>query len=145
MTDHTRAVRLTATALDFTLTPEERLELEMHRAECVICRQVDLDLRSDAEALRRLPRRDASTQLWQTIADAAWRGEQPRSRTGLILLVAAILMLAMAIGGGIAASQWLERDDGVTQRTDGAPNADYPSAVEARLVEDLMISILNSE
>ncbi|MEO5987002.1 MAG: nucleoside hydrolase, partial [Candidatus Limnocylindria bacterium] len=34
---------------------------------------------------------------------------------------------------------------GATQRTDGAPNAKYLSAVDAPLVENLMISILNAE
>ena len=131
MTDHTRAVRLAATALDFDLTPEERAELELHRAECVRCRQTDDDFRADAAALRRLPHRDAPSQLRHTVAEAAWREAQPhRSRTGLVLLVAAILMLAMAIGGGLAASQWLRRDDGATGPTPtvGSLRSDLPLA-----------------
>jgi hypothetical protein len=113
MADHTRAARLAATALDFDLTSEERVELELHRAECVRCRQIEDDFRTDAAALHGLPRRDAPSQLRRAVGEAAWREAQPhRSRTGLILLVAAILMLAMAIGGGLAASQWLRRDEG---------------------------------
>jgi len=131
MTDHTRAARLAATALDFDLTPEERAELELHRAECIRCRQIENDFRTDAAALHSLPHRDAPSQLRQAVADAAWREAQPhRSRTGLILLVAAILMLAMAIGGGLAASQWLRRDDGATGPTPtlGSLDSDLPFA-----------------
>lgn len=131
MTDHTRAVRLAATALDFDLTPEERVELELHRGECVRCRQIEDDFRTDAAALRTLPRRDAPSQLRQSVADAAWREAVPhRSHTGLVLLVAAILMLAMAIGGGLAAGQWLQRDDDATRPTPtlGPLPADLPLA-----------------
>jgi len=116
MSDHTRAARLAATALDFDLTPGERVELDLHRAECARCRQIDNDFRADAAILHRLPRLDAHSQLRQAVAAAAWQEEVPhRNRTGLILLVAAILMLAMAVGGGIAANQWLQRDDDATQ------------------------------
>jgi len=38
-----------------------------------------------------------------------------------------------------------EPTSGATQRTDGTPNANYLSAVDAHLVEDLMIWILNAE
>jgi len=129
MSDHTRAARLAATALDFDLTPGERVELDLHRAECVRCRQIDDDFRADAAVLHRLPRLDAPSQLRQAVAEAAWQEEVPhRNRTGLILLVAAILMLAMAVGGGIAASQWLQRDDDATQPipTFGPLPADLP-------------------
>ncbi len=130
MSDHTRAVRLAATALDFDLAPEERAELELHRRDCVGCRQIDDAFRADAAALRRLPRRDAPSHLRLTVADAAWRKEEPhRSRTGLVLLVAAVLMLAMAIGGGIAAGQWLQRDDGATSAAPTlGPLSDLPLA-----------------
>ena len=91
MSDHTRAARLAATALDFDLTPGERVELDLHRAECARCRQIDNDFRADAAILHRLPRLDAHSQLRQAVAAAAWQEEVPhRNRTGLILLVAAI-------------------------------------------------------
>lgn len=116
MSDHSRAARLAAAALDFDVTPGERAELDLHRAECARCRQIDNDFRADAAILHQLPRLDAPSQLRRAVAAAAWQVEVPyRSRTGLILLVAAILMLAMAVGGGIAASQWLQRDDDATQ------------------------------
>lgn len=119
MTDHRRATQLFAAELDFDLTSEERLELGRHLEECASCRQIEVDLRTDAAGLRGLPRTDAPGRLRQTVADAAWQEAVPhRSRAGLILLVAAVLMmLALAIGGGLAASQWLQRDEDSTRPT----------------------------
>lgn len=130
MTDHDRTAQLLAAALDFDLTADERAEMERHLAECDACRQIDDDLRADAVALQRQIRTDAPARVRHAIAEAAWREAVPhRSRAGLVLLVAAVLMLAMAIGGAFAAGMWLERRD---ESTRPSPSAGARAPVDLR-------------
>lgn len=100
MIDHEEARRLSATALDFDLEPAERDDLDAHVRSCAACRQFSADLASDAAALRGLDLGPVRIDVRARLAIAT--EQRGRRRSGPVLLAAAVL-LAIAVFGGIAA------------------------------------------
>jgi hypothetical protein len=100
MTEHRHAQELAATGLTFDLDPAEARDLAAHLASCAGCRRFAADLHADAEALARLPQRDAPARVAATV-QAGRRGHRGSGRSTL-LLAAALGLLALASLGTLA-------------------------------------------
>ena len=71
MIDHERASELSASALDFALSPADREELQQHLDACSACRARDEHLRDDARAVADLAPHDAPGRLRARIVEVA--------------------------------------------------------------------------
>jgi hypothetical protein len=123
MIGHDRALDLAATAMDFRLSPDERLSLDAHLSSCSACRIEAAGMRRDADRLRALP--PVPPPAW--VVHAIGRRGRP---FGLVLAFA-LLVLSGSVAAAFAGS--------ILQRTapievtpapgpSVAPNA-YPSVL----------------
>ena len=112
MNGHTVFLRLVATSLDFALVEHEARSLASHLDGCAACRRAADALRSDAAALRSLPRHSPSPQLAARIMRVA-RGESRTGRSPFLLLGLGFLLVAGlggAVIGGAIVREALEAD-----------------------------------
>jgi hypothetical protein len=96
MTDHARAQELAASAIDFDLPAEDRVELEAHLAGCPACRDHAEGLRRDARSLTGLPRFDAPERVRRRV------GSEPRPRQVFRPTWAALTASALVVVIGVA-------------------------------------------
>ncbi|MGC8872870.1 MAG: zf-HC2 domain-containing protein [Chloroflexia bacterium] len=94
---------------DGELNPGDRARVEAHLAECTECRQVLTDYRQIGDALRHLPRREPSRELWHRVRGALpsrrpvrplWVRLLPVASAAVLLLVAVTLFLYQGAGLG---------------------------------------------
>ena len=69
MIDHDRARELSASALDFALSDDDRAALFAHLDQCETCRVIDGQLRADAQSIAALPPLDAPAELRNRIVE----------------------------------------------------------------------------
>jgi hypothetical protein len=91
MIDHGRAIDLAATAMDFPLSPRDRMSLETHLSSCSACRTEAAAMRQDGERLRALP----------PVAPPAWVGRSIGRRDRPVALVLGFVLLVLS--GSLAA------------------------------------------
>jgi hypothetical protein len=103
MNEHTAFLRLAATAVDFPLEPAEGKALAQHIEGCEACRRSADAFRTDATALRSLPRRSPSPHVTAAIMRAA-RRETRSGRPPLLLLGLGFLLVAGVAGAIVGAS-----------------------------------------
>lgn len=92
---------------DGELSPEDRARVETHLADCPECARVLDDYRKIGEALRALPRREPSRELWFRVraalpgrrpARSLWVRLLPVASAAVVLLVALTLFLYQGLG-----------------------------------------------
>ena len=96
---------------DGELAPEDRARVEAHLAQCPECAQVLADYRRMGEALKQLPRREPSRDLWYRVRAALpvrrsarpfWVRLVPVASAAMLLLVALTVFLYQYQGLGRA-------------------------------------------
>jgi hypothetical protein len=95
MTTHAGFERLIATAVDFTLAPRERSELEEHLASCAACRSMADGYRADASALRGIAFVEPPPGIRVAVLAMASRPVALRLVPWKILLAAALLLATL--------------------------------------------------
>jgi anti-sigma factor RsiW len=95
MTTHAGFERLIATAVDFTLAPRERSELEEHLASCAACRSMADGYRADASALRGIAFVEPPPGIRVAVLAMASRPFALRIVPWKILLAAALLLATL--------------------------------------------------
>ncbi len=109
MTPHTRFLELTATAIDFPLSPSERSGLEAHLATCPQCARSAAAIRGDAATLGHLPAITLPERRGAEILAAAMHPPAVRHPLRLVLVVA--LLALLAVGSLVAGAELLRRLD----------------------------------
>ncbi len=129
MTTHARSEHLSATAIDFGLTPAEQADVADHLATCQTCRALAAGYRADASALRAIAFVGPPARVRQAVLGAA---ALPATRTikPWKLLAAAALLLATLIGAAAAIGAWNSRPTLVVVVPIASPSAG-PSATAA--------------
>ncbi len=112
MIDHGTARRASATALDFDLDAEERMNLEDHLRTCAACRGFSTGLVADAAAMRDLDLGPVPITIRADIAIVAERRDRGRRGSGPVLLAAAALLIVAVVGGVAAGAGALSGDRG---------------------------------
>ena len=121
MIDHGRALALTATAIDFQLSPTERGLLEAHLGQCSACRAERIAIQHDAARLAALP----------AIEPPAWvRGAIGRGHRSnrLVLLAAAALMITASAGLAVVGSALRNDRTVIVQSSASPPPSSRPTA-----------------
>ncbi len=114
MIDHDRARELGAAAIDFTLGEDEAAELAAHLRECAECRAYEAGLRADAAHLADIAPSDAPIAVRVALEAAISRPVEWRDRRNsrpLMVLIAATLLLAAAIGTIVVGGLIRDEDD----------------------------------
>jgi hypothetical protein len=106
MISHDAFRRLAAAALDGPLSPEEATQLAIHSADCDACRTFQRALEADAAALAQPASLQVPAALDARI-EAVLAGGERHGPSAVLVLLAAALLLAAAIGA-IAAGSLLE-------------------------------------
>ncbi|MGI8703887.1 MAG: hypothetical protein ACR2JZ_05190 [Candidatus Limnocylindrales bacterium] len=114
MSEHTTFLQLAASSVDFELDTAAARTLAGHLDTCEVCRRTAAALRSDAAALRALPRRAPPPGIASAIMRAA-RGEARAVRSPLLLLGLGFLLVAAlagaAVGGALIRDLEVQLDD----------------------------------
>jgi anti-sigma factor RsiW len=105
MIDHLPFRLLAAAAVDETLAPADAAELDRHLVSCAACRRELVGMRHDHQALAELSPVPTAAWVRESLLEAA-RGR--RGAGQWMLLAAAVLLMALAIGAGLVAGALLQ-------------------------------------
>jgi hypothetical protein len=135
---HDEFLELAAAAIDFELSPDEAVRLDVHLSTCVPCRRRAMAMRHDAASSRQM----APFVLAPDRAQRIWRQVEHPRRTSMsaMRLLAFAALLALAAMTGLAGAASLVRRDDLSEVVTPPPSAELaegsavPSAAPSQLV-----------
>jgi hypothetical protein len=147
MITHDEFLELAAAAIDFELSPAERIALDAHLAECVPCRRRVLGLDADQRAIRHLPVLELAPATVAGIRGRVlWRQRSDRSPLRMVAIAAVVAILALA---AIAVGSELLRRDRDRDLTNVPPSLtplelpeEEPAALQTGSMADVIVTDL---